>query len=107
MGWRHRRRQREGEPWRSASSKDETTVQQQIRCEFRKLTRWLALLALVLALLLLLGGTVTDYRSCKRQEPVRHALRGAADYWRAHGRPDLARGINAPRIDCFRLPPGE
>ena len=115
MGWRGQVGSNEpGSPeWSSASSTDETTVQpltsieEQITCEFlrlrKRVTRW----GTGAILVLLMWGTATDYRSCARQEPVRRSLRGAATYWRHHGRPELARDVDAPRISCMRIPPGQ
>lgn len=95
------------EPCGSESSTEETTVQRQIRCEFQRIIRRVTLIGIALLATLAIGGTIADYRSCKRSEPQRRALRHAAAYWRAHGRPGYARTLDVPRLACFTFPPGE
>jgi hypothetical protein len=107
VGWRGRRREREREAaWHSESSTDETTVQQQIRCEFRKLSRWFLIGTALLSVLILGVGTAADYRSCLRSRATRAELTKASRYWRSHGRPDLAVRFKPPKTACFHLPPG-
>lgn len=78
--------------------------------------------AVVLGLLLFLGGSTADVRSCVRQGAPRKALRAIAPnmrqeaaYWRQHGRAELAvildrraARLGAVKVpDCYRFPPGE
>lgn len=89
--------------------------------EVHRFRRTLIVVGAVFVVLFITGGWWADYRSCKRQVPIRQALiedaniaRASVAYWEKEGRPEVAQRAreraendgSIKTLDCLQPLPG-